>query len=32
MAKLSMICLEKEAAKSIEWVPVVHSVNGVLQW
>lgn len=23
---------EEEAAKSIEWVPIVHSVNGVLQW
>lgn len=23
---------EEEAAESIEWVPIVHSVNGVLQW
>ena len=23
---------EEEAAKSMEWVPIVHSVNGVLQW
>ena len=23
---------EEEAAKSIEWVPIVHMVNGVLQW
>lgn len=23
---------EEEAAESIEWVPIVHSVNGILQW
>lgn len=23
---------EEEAAKSMEWVPIVHMVNGVLQW
>lgn len=23
---------EEEAAESIEWVPIVHMVNGVLQW
>lgn len=23
---------EKEAAESMEWVPIVHSVNGILQW
>lgn len=23
---------EEEAAESIEWIPIVHSVNGVLQW
>ena len=23
---------EEEAAESIEWVPIVHMVNGILQW
>lgn len=23
---------EEEAAESIEWIPIVHMVNGVLQW